>query len=487
LVRQTVVYGLSGVLLQVVGVVTLPIFTHTFDSTQYGVIGLALVTSTLAYILVDLGLGSAAQRSYFDRSEDQQSERRAVLLTATVTETAIATAVAAILIVLRDPLSALLFGTPRFHLLVVLIGVNLPLTALMLLTREAMRLTFRPWRYFASALIAGLGATATSLVAVYALHAGVAGLLWGLLAGTAASAVFGLFACRGAIGGRWSGPELRVMFRFGLPLVPAAFAQWGLTFADRFMLRALSTTSEVGLYTVANQIAGVLLFVVSAFSLAFSPYILSLYADDPELEKRARAQTLVYLTVVLATVAVVLGVFARELVAVLAPRQEYAAAYETIALLAAGGVAFGINAVTLAGISYRRATHWFAIYTTVAAVVNFSLNFALIPPFGQVGAGVAQASALILLGVLYYRRAQSLYPTPFDAAKVLKTCALAAAAAAVGFAPIHDLVLALGLHAITVLVFLALLRPLGVIEAHEIAHVRELLRRPVAWPGRGVQ
>ena len=481
------VYGLSGVVLQVVGVVTLPIFTHTFSTTQYGVIGLAVVTSSLVYILVDLGLASAAQRSYFDRSEDQQSERRSVLLTATLAETATACAVAAVLIVLRNPISAVLFGTARFHLLIVLIGANLPCTALMLLTREAMRLTFRPWRYFVSAVIAGLGATATSLVAVYVLHAGVAGMLWGLLAGTAASALFGLLASRGAIGGHWSGRELRVMIRFGLPLVPAAFAQWGLTFADRFMLRALSDTTQVGLYTVANQIAGVMLFVVNAFALAFSPYILSLFAEDPEFEKTTRAQTLVYLTIVLTTVAVGLGVFSRELVALLAQKPAYAASYESIALLAAGSVAFGINAVTLAGISYRRATHWFAIYTGVAVTVNVGLNFAVIPPFGQVGAGVAQAVALILLAVLYYRRAQSLYPTPFDGAKVLKTCGLGAAAAAVGFVPIHSLGLALGLHALTVLVFLLMLRPLGVIEAHEIDHARVLIRRAVAWFGNGAR
>jgi len=468
------------VLLQIVGVVTLPIFTHTFNTTQYGVIGLALVTSSLVYILVDLGLASAAQRSYFDRTDEQQSERRAVLLTATVTETAIACAIGALMVVLRDPLSALLFGNPRFSLLVVLIGVTLPFTALMLMTREAMRLTFRPWRYFASALIAGLGATATSLIAIYVLHAGVAGMLWGLFAGTAASAVFGLAACRGAIGGRLSAPELRVMLRFGLPLVPAAFAQWGLTFADRFMLRALSTTSEVGLYTVANQIAGVMMFVVNAFALAFSPYILSLFADDPEFEKQARAQTLVYLTIALATVAATLGAFSRELVALLAQKQQYAAAYESIALLAAGSVAFGINAVTLAGISYRRATHWYAIYTGVVVIVNLALNFAVIPPFGQVGAAVAQATALILLAVLYYRKAQSLYPTPFDPAKVIKTCVLAAAAAAVGFVPIHGVLLAVALHAAAVLAFLVMLRPAGVIEAHEIDQLRALLRHPSA-------
>ena len=91
-------------LLQIVGVVTLPIFTHTFNTTQYGVIGLALVTSSLVYILVDLGLASAAQRSYFDRTDEQQSERRAALLTATVTETAIACAIGALMVVLRDPL-----------------------------------------------------------------------------------------------------------------------------------------------------------------------------------------------------------------------------------------------------------------------------------------------------------------------------------------------------------------------------------------------
>lgn len=480
LARQTVVYGLSGVLLQAVGVVTLPIFTHTFSTRQYGVIGLALVANALVYIVVDLGLGSAAQRSYFDLADQQQSERRSVLLTATASETALACGVGAVLVVLRDPLSTLLFGSSQFHLLIVLIGINLPCTAVMLLTREAMRLTVRPWRYFGSALLAGVGATAASLIAVFVLHAGVAGLLWGQVIGTAASALFGLATCRGAIGGRWSVSELRAMLRYGLPLVPAAFAAWGLTFADRFMLRGLSSTAQVGIYTAANQIAGPLLFVVSAFSLAFLPYILSLFADDPELEKVTRAQTLVYLTIALATVAVCLSAFSRELVSLLAP-SPYGAAYESIPLLAAGGVAFGINAVTLVGITYRRATHWFAIYTAVVVLVNVALNFAVIPLAGQVGAAAAQAAALSLLAGLYYHRAQRLYPTAFDGAKVLKTCALAALVAAVAYVPISTLAVALVVHAAAVLGFLALLRAFGVIEAQEIDQALALPRRLLAW------
>ena len=48
------------------------------------------------------------------------------------------------------------------------------------------------------------------------------------------------------------------LLRFGLPLVPASIAYWVFTVSDRLVLARLRSLSEVGLYSAANAVVGVL-------------------------------------------------------------------------------------------------------------------------------------------------------------------------------------------------------------------------------------
>jgi O-antigen/teichoic acid export membrane protein len=86
----------------------------------------------------------------------------------------------------------------------------------------------------------------------------------------------------------------------------------------------------------------------------------------------------------------------------------------------------------MTGISIARQTKYFALYTGYTSALNIALNFALIPPFGIVGAAAASFVTAAALAVLYFRRAQELDRAPFDLRAVLGALALAAALVAVG-------------------------------------------------------
>ena len=48
LARQTLAYGLSGLIVPLVGMITLPIFVRVFTRSQYGIIELGTTTMTVA-------------------------------------------------------------------------------------------------------------------------------------------------------------------------------------------------------------------------------------------------------------------------------------------------------------------------------------------------------------------------------------------------------------------------------------------------------
>ncbi|MDP9308728.1 MAG: oligosaccharide flippase family protein [Actinomycetota bacterium] len=473
LVKQTMVYGLSGVALQVVGVITLPILARVFTPAEYGRLELASVLLAAGLALADFGFASAAQRSFFDYSSGEPGARRIVISTALFTTTIIGILVAVVLILVRDPASRLLFGHAPGAPLVVTVAIAIPLVNTATFIREAMRLRFRAWQYVASSALASVVAGALGILGVVGFNLHVRGIFVGIIVGNLLAAAYGAVVLRRDISRHFSSHELRPMLKYGAPLIVVAVAMWALTLVDRIMLRDLGSLPDVGEYAVANRVANVLLLGVTGFALAFGPYIFSIYSEDRDLERAVRAQALRYLTIGLTTIGLVLALFAREIIAIVAP--AFGQAYEVVGLLVLAVVSFGISSVAMAGVSYARRTDVLAGITLSAAALNIGLNFILIPPFGMVGAALANLSAYLLLAALYYVVAQRMYPTPYELGKLLTITGLASAFGILGVVPIHPLAADMVAKAAALFAFIVLLRTTGVVESAEINRLRELL------------
>jgi len=479
--RQTLVYGVSAAALQIVGLITLPVFARVFAPGEYGALEIATVGLSAMLVVADLGMASSSQRSYFDYSDEETAERRTVLATGLATAVAAASLLALLLIVFRGPIAHALLHDRSRDTLVVLVALALPLSIVAAYTRAVMRLRFQAWRYTVSAAGAAAISGALSVALVLASNVGIDGVLIGLLAGNALAVLYGLAVTRRDVSARLSRRELRVMLAYGLPLLPAAAAMWGLTFLDRVMLSALADLDEVGEYAVGARFSSVLMFVVTAFGLAYAPFMLSLFAEDREVEKQVRGRTLTYVAIVLTGLSLALALFAREIASVVAP--AFTNAYQVVGILCLGVTIYGLSSVTMGGISLARRTGYFAVYSGVAVAVNVVLNFALIPPLGGYGAALATAGAFAALTILYYRRAQALYPTPFRPGKPVIVLLAGAALMPLGFLPLGLGAVALKLLALVAFAALVLGAVLDTPELSELRTLgRRLARRPAPSP-----
>jgi O-antigen/teichoic acid export membrane protein len=93
------------------------------------------------------------------------------------------------------------------------------------------------------------------------------------------------------------------------------------------------------------------------------------------------------------------------------------------------------------------------------------------------GAATATLVAYCLLTVLYYRRSQRLYPTPFEVGKTVKTFVLGALAMAVGVIAFPALWLGLAVKTVTLAAFALAIWGLHVIDEVEILELRRILGR----------
>jgi O-antigen/teichoic acid export membrane protein len=447
LARQTLAYTLSGMLAPAIGVVTLPILARIFSQEEYGLAELGLAVSVVALTLSDAGFTGAAQRSYYDYRDHESDMRRTVLVTAFTATTLLALFVAVAMVVLRNPLSEWVLSKEGDTTLILIIAASVVAGNAVRFAVETMRVRFQAWQYLVTSALAAVAGAALGLTAIVAFDLGVEGLFLGTLTGSLLAAAYGLMVVRAALRGRFSQPVLRTMAAYGVPLIPSLLAAWALALVDRIILSSLEDLQAVGQYAIANRLAGLLLVAMTAFALALQPFLLSLYSDDPVLEKEARGRTLTYFTFALCLGALTLTLFAKEVLLIVAP--AFDEAYKAVGPLALAAVGYGLATVLTMGIALARRTIYLSVLSLVSVGVNIGLNFALIPPFGFVGAAVAAAAGYGALAALYYVFAQRMYPTPYEPAKVLSIVTLTGAAALVGVAPVEPLALALGLKLAT--------------------------------------
>ncbi len=268
------------------------------------------------------------------------------------------------------------------------------------------------------------------------------------------------------------------MLAFGLPLVPAALVAWLLALIDRLMLAKLDDLDGVGKFGIAARITLLLMLAVNAFMLAVGPFLYSLYARDPELEKAARGRMLTYLTFILALGALLATLFAHAVLSVVAPAfldSEWA-----VGPLAFGVVAYGASALLTLGFSLARRTVRLALMSLVAAATNIALNLALIPLFGFVGAALATACGYLVLAATYYVASQRVYPTPYELRRVVTIFFAAALFACVGLLPVGSAPLTVALKLAALAGFFATLVLTRAMTRGEWRELRRFLAGMVA-------
>ena len=325
---------------------------------------------------------------------------------------------------------------------------------------------------------------AVTVLLVVVLEKGPLGALIGVFAGTLAVYAVLLVRRRADLGFELDRPLLRAMNRFGAPLIPAALGLWAISFADRWFIAVLDDQSEVGVYSVAVRVASAVLFLQLAFRRAWPTFAYSI--EDDREARTAYSRVLTYVVLATSWVALGLTLLGPWLVRLLTSEPDFYRAANAVGLLAFSAVAYaGFSVISIGSAPRGRRTQGNWGVAGLGAVVNVALCFALIPPYGMVGAAIATLAAYVVLflGMVVY--AGRVLPVAWAWRRVVTASAVATSLAVLGAWTSPPLALAVVLAA----VFPLALAPLGFYRPEELAALRRLVsskaeRPPRHRPGR---
>ncbi len=416
--KHSLIYGLGGLVSRILAVLLLPLYTHYLSPADYGQIETLVALVTVLTIVLRLGISSAFFRFYFDA--DDPAGRRLVLRTSFWFTMAMATLGLALVTGLATPISRLLFDTGAAADLVRASAVALWAQMNYEQLTSLFRVEERSVAFVLASLANVLLTVGGTILLVVVLGKGPLGVIVGNFTGTLIVYLALLGYRREQLGLQLDRPLLREMNSFGLPLVPSALLLWVTSFSDRFFLVKLTDTTDVGLYSVGVRIASAMVLVLTAFRMAWPAFAFSIQ-DDGEA-KRTYAWVLTYLIALATWAATTLTLLAPWLVGWLAaPR--FASASSVVGPLAFAAVALGGYVVISIGIGRSRRTQFNWVITGAAAVVNVALNFALIPPYGMMGAAAATVAAYTVMfaGMAWW--SQRVYPVPYQWRRVATAAA----------------------------------------------------------------
>jgi O-antigen/teichoic acid export membrane protein len=466
LARHSAIYGIGGMLSRVLALFLLPLYTAYLGTDGFGKLELVAALTAVLVIVLQLGIGSAFFRFYFDSAEP--AHRLLVVRTCFWFTMGMATIGLAAGWIFASQIAAWL-DIPGDTWLVRAAFVSLWAQLNYQQMTALFRVEERSVSYVFASVANILITVAATVVLVVVYEYGATGAVVGNFTGTLVVWVALLAYRRDQLGFQLDRGLLRQMNTFGMPLVPAALALWAINFIDRFVIQLLKGESEVGVYSLAVRAASVIVFLLVAFRLAWPAFAYSI--EDDSVAKRTYAYVLTYLLFICAWISVALGVLAPWIVKVLAPTNpDFHDAADAIGILAFGATAFAGYTVLAIGVGRARRTQFNWIVTGTAAAVNTSLNFALVPAYGMMGAAVATLVAYVVLFLGMNYAAQRVYPVPYQWRRVLTLTVAAGALTAVGYGLHPPLPVAIAIA----LAFPVVLLPLRFYQPAELARLRRL-------------
>jgi O-antigen/teichoic acid export membrane protein len=415
LVKDVALYGIGNFAVKFIAFAVFPLYAHLFTVEEFGVMSLVVTLSSLVGVFIEFGLFNSMGRFYWEKEVAKKE------LTGTIFWLLFAFSVlfSGLLLLASYYTRESIFRNYGIMWSYVLLSAIAALPKqYFLFAMNLFRIEFQYWKFILALLADNVIGVAAGLVLIFYFKLGLFGFFLGNTIGSLAGLPLILFFMKNYVSFfSYSRKLARELLIYGYPFIFSNIAYWIFGSMDRWMLSDLSNNTEVGLYSIAFKIAMVVSFIGSAFSQAWSPFAMKLYAEDTGY-RDIFSKVLTLWFFFITCVGVGISIFGFDLLRLLTPG-EYWQAANVITVVIMGAVFNCLQGNTVMGIFLAKKTRLVAYATWITAFLNMLLNFLLIPRFGALGSAYATLLSYLALNGLYLYWSQKYHPIPLEKVKIL--------------------------------------------------------------------
>lgn len=410
--KDSVVYGLGGILAKSVSFFTLPVYTRIFTPADYGTIEMLVVLSSFVGAILVMGMDSAQSMYFFKHRQEGKAAQARIVSAILQWRLLWGTGIVLIATLIAPLLNAAFFdgklGLGHFFITF----ASTFFAQVMVQSAEVMRLLYRPWSYISITLTHSLVAAALVLLFVLVFDQGILGFFLGAATASLLVALIGWYRAKDYLDFRnihrawW--PQL---IRFGAPLLPAGIAIYFMSTADRWFVQYYHGSEAMGVFAVGAKFSMLMVIAVDTFRKAWGPIAFdAMHSPDGPETFRIIAR----LYIGLGTAAVVLLTLISPWLVRWLTVPAYYDAWPIIGILAWQVLFYGFFLIASGGIKKAEKTYLNLYLMTGAAVVGFLLNWLLVPRFAGSGAAVATSVTYLIWVIVSMIVSESLWRVSYS-------------------------------------------------------------------------
>jgi O-antigen/teichoic acid export membrane protein len=426
LLGDALIYGLGGVLGQLIGFLLLPLYTARLSPADYGQLAMLAIVAALFPTLAYLGMRGAIFR-YFSLTKDENERATALGLGFSV----VGLATLALLIpslLASDMLGRALFGEPGHARLLQFALLSAAANSIGDVPLIVLRAARRPKTTTSMNIAKTLLSIALTIWLVVGLQRGVWGVVTAALVMDVAFMLVQIFVTRSYYRFAPNFALLRRMLSYGLPFLPYRLLVMGTAYFSTYMVRRLMGLDDAGLYSLAMRFAVPITVIVGALSQAWLPYRFKIFAEDANPAVFFRT-TLTYYVATIGYLWIGVCLWGPEAIRLLTNPRFHAAAL-IIPAIAFIPVMEGLYQMVNTGMEVgedTRALPFVSLGGFCAVAAGTTL---LIPRFGAIGAALATMLGWVAMTIVIYVLAQRRFHIQYDWATLTAMGGLAATSCA---------------------------------------------------------
>lgn len=393
------IYSFSSFLSKGLSLILLPIYVRVLSSADYGFLDIAVIIGSLVNFIVTLEIGQGIARFY--GSLDNIQDRIKMASTAFwFTICGYVIFIACALFLKTNILSILKMNDINFLLVICYYAVN----GIFLFLQNQFRLQLQAKLNVFINILNLLVTAFSTVILLLVFKMEIAAMFLGMIIGNTVSSVINLYLLK-EIQFVFDIKILKSLLSFSCPLVFSSIAFIVATGIDRFVIKAIMTLEDVGMYGIAYRLSSPMSLIMSGFQTALTPLIYKEFKD--EQTKNDISTIFRYFCVLSMGMFLGLSIFAPEMLIVLTT-EKYFGVYKVIPYLILS-VLLSQQYVFFSGLGIANKTTIIAVIRIMEAGLNVIFNLLLIPSFGITGAAVATFLSVLVATIIYIYQSQKYY------------------------------------------------------------------------------
>jgi O-antigen/teichoic acid export membrane protein len=385
--RRVGLAGVANAIVNLRGLILIPILTKTLGADGYGIWSQIAVTVSLLVPICTLGLGIAITRFLAPEKDKEKVGRdfSAILAVASL----IALGLSGLVFALSQPLAISVFGgiAAAFYirisaLLIFLAAVD----NIMISYFQGFQQIRRYSVFLISQTVGELALIAWLVLSGF----GLLGAIVSLLSVRAVTSLIGLWWIRSDI--RIPRPSLsaiRPYLSFSLPIVPTSLCYWLVNVGDRYVIGYFMGAGAVGIYSASYGLGSLLVFFYAPLSAILLPAMVQSYENNSIGEVKTYLKYSLKFFLMFAIPSFFgLSILSKSLLTTLAT-SDFVEAYMVVPIVALATLLFYCSSVNTNILYLFKETKRVGVIFGAAAAINVIMNIALVPRIGIIGAAIA--------------------------------------------------------------------------------------------------